>query len=53
MDKKLAISIRHGFTKRKSCLTNLKTFYNRITGQVNEGTAVDIDYMNFKKALRI
>lgn len=53
MDKKVAISIQHGFTKRKLGLTSLKIFYNRITGRLNEGTAVDIDYMNFEKALRI
>jgi len=37
----------HGFTKAKSCLTNLINFYNEMTGLVDEGRAVYVVYLNF------
>ena len=42
-DIKVIKSSQHGFTKGKSSLINLITFYNEMTGLVNEGRAVDID----------
>lgn len=36
--------------KGKSCLTNLITFYNKITGSVDERRAVDVVYLNFSEA---
>jgi len=41
-------SSQHGFTKGKSCLTNLIAFYDGRT--VEEGRAVDAVYLDFSKA---
>uniref|UniRef100_A0A8B9BFW3 Reverse transcriptase domain-containing protein n=1 Tax=Anser brachyrhynchus TaxID=132585 RepID=A0A8B9BFW3_9AVES len=41
---------QHGFMKGKSCLTNLISFYDRVTRLVDEGKAVDIAYLDFSKA---
>ena len=48
--KKVVRSSQHGFTKRKSCLTNLITVYDEMTGWVDEGRAVYVAYLNFSKA---
>ncbi|PKU43553.1 rna-directed dna polymerase from mobile element jockey-like [Limosa lapponica baueri] len=40
---------QHGFTKDRSCLTNL-IFYDKVTHLVDEGKAVDIVYLDFSKA---
>ena len=34
----------------KSCLTNLIEFFEGVTKKVDEGSAVDVVYMNFSKA---
>ncbi|KAM9591200.1 putative nicotine oxidoreductase isoform 2-T3 [Morphnus guianensis] len=49
-DKKITRSSQPGFTKGKSCLTNLITFYDEMPGLVDEGRAVDIVYLDFRKA---
>ena len=49
-DKKVTRSSQHGFTKGRSCLTNLIDFYHGMTGWVNEGRAVDAVYLDFSKA---
>ncbi|KAK4829153.1 LOW QUALITY PROTEIN: hypothetical protein QYF61_002368, partial [Mycteria americana] len=41
---------QRGFTKGKSCLTNLITFYDEMTSLVDEGRAVDIVYLDFSEA---
>jgi len=41
---------QHGFTKGKSCLTNLISFYHKVTHLVNEGKVVDAVFQDFSKA---
>uniref|UniRef100_A0A493SY89 Reverse transcriptase domain-containing protein n=1 Tax=Anas platyrhynchos platyrhynchos TaxID=8840 RepID=A0A493SY89_ANAPP len=42
---------QHGFImKGRSCLTNLISFYNKVTHFVDEGKAVDVLYLDFSKA---
>ncbi|CAM5090233.1 unnamed protein product [Natator depressus] len=49
-DRKVIRNNQHGFTKGKSCLTNLIAFYDKITGSVDEGKAVDMLFLDFSKA---
>jgi len=52
-EKKFIRSSQHGFTKGKSCLTNLIAFYAGITGWLDGGRATDFVYLNFSKAFNI
>ncbi|CAM5163187.1 unnamed protein product [Eretmochelys imbricata] len=49
-ERKVIRNSQHGFTKRRSCLTNLIAFYDEITGSVDEGKAVDVLFLDFSKA---
>ncbi|KAK4824398.1 hypothetical protein QYF61_014058 [Mycteria americana] len=41
---------QHGFTKGKSCLTNLISFYDKVTHLVDEGKVVDVVFLDLSKA---
>ncbi|KAF1504960.1 hypothetical protein FQV18_0002372, partial [Eudyptula minor novaehollandiae] len=41
---------QHGFTRGRSCLTNLISFCDQVTRLVDEGKAVDVVYLDFSKA---
>ena len=41
---------QHEFTKGRSCLTNLISFYDLVARLVDEGKAVDVVYLDFSKA---
>ena len=47
---KLINPSQHGFLKARSCLTNLLCFFEEITKLVDEGSPVDIIYLDFQKA---
>ncbi|CAM5088853.1 unnamed protein product [Eretmochelys imbricata] len=49
-ERKLIGNSQHGFTKGKACLTNLIAFYDKITGSVDEGKAVDVLFLDFSKS---
>ncbi|GAB0178345.1 mitochondrial enolase superfamily member 1 [Grus japonensis] len=49
-DKQVIRPTQHGFTKGRSCLTNLISFYDKVTCLVEEGKVVDVIYLNFSKA---
>ena len=46
---KLIKGYQHGFTKDSSCPTNPFEFYEAVSDWVDEGKAVDIVYLDFKK----
>ena len=47
---KLINPSQHGFLKAKSCLTNLLCFLEEITKWVDDGSPVDVSYLDFQKA---
>ena len=47
---KLINTSQHGFLKARSCLTNLLCFFEEIIKLVDEGSPVDVIYLDFQKA---
>ena len=47
---KLITPYQHGFTKGKSCLTNLLTALNDWTSSLDNGFGTDVIYLDFQKA---
>ena len=41
---------QHGFRKGRSCLTNLLSFLERVTEELDDGGNVDVIYLDFAKA---
>uniref|UniRef100_A0A452IU09 Reverse transcriptase domain-containing protein n=1 Tax=Gopherus agassizii TaxID=38772 RepID=A0A452IU09_9SAUR len=42
--------LQHGFTKSRSCQTNLISFFEKVTDYLDKGNAVDLIYLDFSKA---
>lgn len=41
---------QHGFRRKRSCLTNLLAFLDKVTGEVDSGEDIDVIFFDFAKA---
>ncbi|GAB0179510.1 mitochondrial enolase superfamily member 1 [Grus japonensis] len=53
LDKQVIRPSQHGFMKDRSCLTNLISFYDKVTCLTDEGKTVHVVYLDFSKAFDI
>lgn len=49
-ENKVMENIQHGFAKHEWCLINMITFYDKISGIIDNGRAQDVIYLDFTKA---
>ena len=49
-EHKLIRHSQHGYSKGKSCLTNLLTFYRKVFETIDKGDEYDIVYLDYSKA---
>jgi len=51
LEQKLLIAnSQHGFRKGRSCLSNLLSFLDKVTGSVDSGDSIDVVFLDFAKA---
>ena len=48
--KGLLRETQHGFRRGRTCLTNLLTFLDKVTEELDKGGSVDVIYLDFAKA---